>query len=63
MSGEYNRVDGIDFLDPNKRKWFRQANMLTFSSGTRPQRIVAENVNARTVAQGGVIMRIQDLSE
>lgn len=55
VSGEYNRVEGIDFLDRNKRKWFRQANMLTFSSSTRPQRIVAENVNTRTVAQGGVI--------
>lgn len=55
VSGEYNRVEGIDFLDRSKRKWFRQANMLTFSSGTRPQRIVAENVNTRTVAQGGVI--------
>jgi iron complex outermembrane receptor protein len=55
VSTEYNRVDGIDFLDRNKRKWFRQANMLTFSSSTQPQRIVAENVNTRTVAQGGVI--------
>ena len=55
VSGEYNSVDGIDSLDGSERKWFRQANMLTFSSGTRPQRIVAENVNARTVAQGGVI--------
>ncbi len=55
VSGEYNRVEGIDSIDRNKRKWFRQANLLTFSSSTRPQRIVAENVNTRTVAQGGVI--------
>lgn len=55
VSGEYARVAGIDFLDSDKRKWFRSVDMLTFSSSTRPQRIVAENVNTRTVAQGGVI--------
>lgn len=55
VSGEYNRVEGIDFLDRNKREWFQQTNMLTFASSARPQRIVAENVNTRTVAQGGVI--------
>ncbi len=55
LSGEYGHVAGIDFLDPAKRRWFRSVDMLTFSSSTQPQRIVAENVNTRTVAQGGVI--------
>jgi outer membrane receptor protein involved in Fe transport len=55
LSAEYGDVEGIDFLDPAERRWFRSVDMLTFSSGTTPQRIVAENVNTRTVAQGGVI--------
>jgi iron complex outermembrane recepter protein len=55
VSGEHNYVEGIDFLERDKREWFEQANMLTFASTARPQRIVAENVNTRTVAQGGVI--------
>lgn len=55
LSAEYNDVEGIDFLDRDKRAWFNQYNMLTFSSTTRPQRIVEDNVNTRTVAQGGVI--------
>jgi outer membrane receptor protein involved in Fe transport len=55
FSGEYGRVGGIDYLDPEKRRWFRSVDMLTFASSVRPQRIVVENVNTRTVAQGGVI--------
>jgi outer membrane receptor protein involved in Fe transport len=55
LTGQYGDVAGIDSLDPSKRRWFRSVDMLTFSSATRPQRIVAENVNTRTVAQGGVI--------
>ena len=54
-SAEYSRVGGIDWLDPEKRSWFRSYDMLTFSSSTRPQRIVAPGVNTFTVAQGGVI--------
>jgi iron complex outermembrane receptor protein len=55
FSGEYSDVAGIDFLDPEERRWFRSIDMLTFASSAQPQRIVAENVNTRTVAQGGVI--------
>jgi outer membrane receptor protein involved in Fe transport len=55
FSMDYGYVAGIDWLDPEKRRWFRSVDMLTFPASTRPQRIVAKNVNTRTVAQGGVI--------
>ncbi|MBW8812622.1 MAG: TonB-dependent receptor [Caulobacterales bacterium] len=55
LSAEYADVQGIDFLDPNERKWFKSCDMLSFAASARPQRIVACGVNARTVAQGGVI--------
>ena len=55
LSGEYNDVQGIDYLDPKERKWFKSCDQLTFAASARPQRIVACNVNTRTVAQGGVI--------
>jgi outer membrane receptor protein involved in Fe transport len=50
---------GIDTLDPSKRKWFSQTNMLTNPAYTptngQPRRIVSNNVNTLLIAQGGVI--------
>jgi outer membrane receptor protein involved in Fe transport len=55
LSGEYADVQGIDYLDPKDRKWFKSCDQLSFAASARPQRIVACGVNTRTVAQGGVI--------
>ncbi|MEH3107824.1 MAG: TonB-dependent receptor plug domain-containing protein, partial [Sphingomonas fennica] len=51
---------GIDTLDPSKRKWFTQTNLLNnpaFAAGNgQPQRIIRANSNTSRIAQGGVIL-------
>jgi outer membrane receptor protein involved in Fe transport len=58
LEGQYQA--GIAGIDPSKRKWFNQTNLLTNTAYTatngQPKRIIASNVNSLTVAQGGVII-------
>ena len=57
IEGQYQQ--GIAGIDPAKRKWFNQSNLLTNPNYTatngQPRRIIASNVNSLTVAKGGVI--------
>ncbi|RVT93155.1 TonB-dependent receptor domain-containing protein [Sphingomonas crocodyli] len=57
VEGLYQK--GIGSLDPKKRKWFNQTNLLLNPAWTatngQPRRIIRSNVNNLTVAQGGVI--------
>ena len=54
-SAEYGYNQGISGLDPTKRKWFNQCDLLSFAASAVPQRLIACGVNTRFVAQGGVI--------
>jgi outer membrane receptor protein involved in Fe transport len=54
-SAEVAWTQGVDGIDPGKRDWFKQCDILSFAATARPQRIVACNANLRFVAQGGVI--------
>ena len=57
VEGLYQK--GIGSLDPSKRKWFDKTNLLLNPAWTatngQPRRIIRNNVNNLTVAQGGVI--------
>ncbi|WP_293972362.1 TonB-dependent receptor [Sphingomonas sp.] len=57
VEGQYQQ--GIAGIDPSKRKWFNQTNLLTNPNYTatngQPRRIIASNANNLTVAKGGVI--------
>lgn len=54
-SVDYGYSEGIDWLDPSKRKWWKSCNMLQLGANATPQRIVACGVNTSRIAQGGVI--------
>jgi iron complex outermembrane receptor protein len=58
-SFEHEHQDGVDWIDPSKRAWYRKTylvpNPAYVAGNGQPRQIVATNVNYNNVAQGGVI--------
>lgn len=52
---DYGYSEGIDRLDPSKRKWWKSCNQIAFGTNVTPQRRAFCGVNTSTVTQGGVI--------
>lgn len=59
FSYEHEHQDGVDYLDPKKRNWYRATylvpNPAYVAGNGQPRQIVATNVNYNNVSQGGVI--------
>ncbi len=60
ISGEHQHEDGIDFLDPAKRKWYNFTYLVpnpayTATNG-QPLNIVTSNVQYSLLAKGGLIL-------